>query len=61
MPPNGYIAFSGLSPEFPGVWQINVYVPKTQAPGSQIPIGIIAGSKGNVDANSGFQVTIAVK
>jgi uncharacterized protein (TIGR03437 family) len=55
------ILFSGLSPQFPGVWQVNVYIPKLTTPGNQVPIGIIAGSKGNVEPNSGFQVSIAVK
>ena len=29
-----FIAFSGLSPSFPGMWQINVRIPMATAPGA---------------------------
>ena len=30
-----FIEFSGLSPNFPGMWQINVRIPMATAPGAQ--------------------------
>jgi uncharacterized protein (TIGR03437 family) len=32
------IQYSGVSPQFPGLWQINVQVPSTTAPGSTISV-----------------------
>ena len=34
VPPGKRVQFSGLSPSYPGVWQINVYVPQSVAPSS---------------------------
>jgi uncharacterized protein (TIGR03437 family) len=56
------VSFSGLSPEFPGVWQINVYVPKGVAPGTNIPIAIFIGSLASADLPlTGYVTTITVK
>jgi uncharacterized protein (TIGR03437 family) len=35
-PPGQRVQFSGLSPSYPGVWQINVYVPMGTAPGPTV-------------------------
>jgi uncharacterized protein (TIGR03437 family) len=32
------IQYSGVSPQFPGLWQINVQVPSTTPPGNNIPV-----------------------
>lgn len=56
------VYFSGLSPQFPGIWQINVYIPKTVAPANQTPLAIFINSLSSVDfASSGYVTTICVK
>jgi uncharacterized protein (TIGR03437 family) len=56
------VEFSGLSPQFPGVWQINVRIPKNTGPGSQIPIFIVMDNYTSQTAPStGYVTTIAVK
>ena len=49
------VAFSGLSPEFPGVNQINVVVPQGVTPGNTVPLQLQVGGITTTD-----QVTIAV-
>jgi uncharacterized protein (TIGR03437 family) len=60
-PREEWLQFSGLSPNYPGVWQINVYIPKVVPPGSQIPLAVVLNGVPNWDGTSGFQTTIAVK
>lgn len=60
-PRDEWLQFSGLSPNYPGVWQINVYVPKIVPPGNQVPLAIVLNGVPNWDGTSGFQTTIAVK
>ena len=41
--PNDKILYSGLSPQYPGLWQINIRMPKNgevgaPAPGNTVPI-----------------------
>ncbi len=56
------VYFSGLSPQFPGIWQINVYIPKAVAPATQTPIAVFVNSLSSVDfASSGWVTTICVK
>ena len=56
------VTFSGLSPQFPGIWQINLYIPKAVAPATQTPIAIFINSLSSVDfASSGYVTTICVK
>jgi uncharacterized protein (TIGR03437 family) len=55
------VQFSGLSPQFPGVWQINVRIPKSTGPGAQIPIFIVMNSATSQSAATGYITTIAVK
>jgi uncharacterized protein (TIGR03437 family) len=49
------VAFSGLSPEFPGVNQINVVVPQGVTPGNAVPLQLQVGGITSTD-----QVTIAI-
>jgi uncharacterized protein (TIGR03437 family) len=51
----GQVAFSGLSPEFVGVNQLNVQVPAGVAPGDAVPLVIDIGGR-----LSRADVTIAV-
>jgi uncharacterized protein (TIGR03437 family) len=62
-PPQGQeVNFSGLSPQFPGVWQINLYIPKAVPPSAQTPLAIFVNSLSSVDfASSGYVTTICVK
>jgi uncharacterized protein (TIGR03437 family) len=55
------VQFSGLSPQFPGVWQINVRIPKSTGPGAQIPIFIVMNNVTSPSAATGYVTTIAVK
>jgi uncharacterized protein (TIGR03437 family) len=49
------VAFAGLSPEFPGVNQINVVVPQGVTPGDKVPLQLQAGGITSTD-----KVTIAI-
>ncbi len=60
-PKDQWLQFSGLSPNYPGIWQINVYIPKVTPQGNQVNVAIIYGGLGNIDPSSGFTTTIAVK
>jgi uncharacterized protein (TIGR03437 family) len=60
-PTNGqFIKFSGMSPQFPGLWQINVQIPMSVAPGSTVPIAIQMDDIGS-SIPSDFVLTIAVQ
>ena len=50
------VLFSGLTPQFPGVNQVNVVVPSGITPGNNVPIQIMANS-----ILTSNQVTIAIK
>jgi uncharacterized protein (TIGR03437 family) len=55
-----FVAFSGLSPNFPGMWQINVRVPMATAPGAQ-PLGLLFNSfPDNTPAVSGYRIVFYV-
>jgi len=49
------VPFSGMSPQFPGVNQINAVVPEGVQPGNQVPIQLMVGG-----VTTSNQVTIAV-
>jgi uncharacterized protein (TIGR03437 family) len=56
------VQFSGLSPQFPGVWQINVRIPKNTGPGAQVALVVVMNnytSQTGLTAN--YYTTIAVK
>jgi uncharacterized protein (TIGR03437 family) len=56
------VQFSGLSPQFPGVWQINVRIPKNTGPGAQIPLFIVMNNyTSQTSPTAGYITTIAVK
>jgi uncharacterized protein (TIGR03437 family) len=55
------VQFSGLSPQFPGVWQINVRIPKNTGPGAQIPIFIMMNNVASQSVQTGYVTTISVK
>jgi uncharacterized protein (TIGR03437 family) len=58
--PRRVIQFSGLS-QYPGLWQVNAWIPKVVGVGAQVPIILVAGSMPSTDANSGFRTTICIK
>jgi uncharacterized protein (TIGR03437 family) len=55
------VEFSGLSPAFPGVWQINVRIPKNTGPGAQVPLFIVMDNYTSQTGPTGYITTIAVK
>jgi uncharacterized protein (TIGR03437 family) len=57
-PQSQWVQFSGLS-GFPGLWQINIWIPKGVTPGTQIPVLVLAGSTASSDGS--FRTVIAVK
>lgn len=50
------VIFAGMSPQFPGVNQINIVIPSTVEPGDSVPLQIRLGSATTTD-----QVRIAVR
>jgi uncharacterized protein (TIGR03437 family) len=61
-PQNQWVQYSGLNPQYPGLWQINVYLPKALSPNAQSPILVLLGSTPSTDfATSGWRTTIAIK
>jgi hypothetical protein len=58
------VQFSGPSPSYPGVWQINVYVPQSVAPSSAAgptAVDIIYNNSPAWSANSPWRTYIYVK
>jgi uncharacterized protein (TIGR03437 family) len=55
------VQFSGLSPQFPGVWQINVRIPKNTGPGAQVPLYIMMNNVTSQSVPTGYVTTISVK
>ena len=61
-PPKDQWVQTALSPQFPGVWQINAYIPKETTPGLQVPVGIAAGAFiGNNIQESGYAPSICIR
>jgi uncharacterized protein (TIGR03437 family) len=57
-PANGqFVQFSGLSPSYPGIWQINVQIPMAIPPGVQTILAIVQDGIASVDPNAGTYVT----
>ena len=58
---NNFIQFSGLSPAFPGMWQINVRVPQATALGAQ-PLSLYLDSfPDNLAAVTGYRIVFYVQ
>jgi uncharacterized protein (TIGR03437 family) len=57
------VSFSGLAPGFVGLWQINVRIPETVAPGNAIPLSVqFRGVSANNPQLPGLaRTTIAVR
>ncbi len=56
-----FISFSGLSPSFPGMWQVNVRIPQATAPGAQA-LGLLLNSfPDNLPASTGYRVVFYVQ
>jgi uncharacterized protein (TIGR03437 family) len=55
------VQFSGLSPQFPGVWQINVRIPKNTGPGAQVPLFLVMNNVTSQSVLTGYVTTISVK
>jgi uncharacterized protein (TIGR03437 family) len=58
VPQSQWVPYSGLS-SYPGLWQINMYIPHALPPGTKIPLIIQGGSQLSTDGT--FQVYINVK
>jgi uncharacterized protein (TIGR03437 family) len=55
-----FIQFSGLSPAFPGMWQVNVRIPMSTAPGPQ-PLALFLNSvPDNQNSVTGYRVVFYV-
>ena len=56
-----FISFSGLSPSFPGMWQVNVRIPQATAPGAAA-LGLLLNSfPDNLPASTGYRVVFYVQ
>ena len=55
-----FIQFSGLSPNYPGMWQVNVRIPQATAGGAQ-PLGLFLNSfPDNTPSVTGYRVVFYV-
>jgi len=59
IPQNQWLPYSGLN-FYPGLWQINVYIPHAVAPNTQLPLIITADGEPSVDPQT-FRTYISVK
>jgi uncharacterized protein (TIGR03437 family) len=59
--PSDPVQFSGLSPQFPGVWQINVRVPGITDTTAAVPLVISVNSIGSILPTAGYKTVIYVK
>jgi uncharacterized protein (TIGR03437 family) len=59
IPQNQWLQYSGLN-VFPGLWQINVYIPHAVVPNTKIPLVILGGGQTSTDPGT-FNVYINVK
>jgi uncharacterized protein (TIGR03437 family) len=58
---NNFISFSGLSPSFPGMWQVNVRIPQATAPGAQA-LGLLLNSfPDNLPSSTGYRIVFYVQ
>ena len=55
-----FISFSGLSPSFPGMWQVNVRIPQATAPGVAA-VGLLLNSfPDNAPGTTGYRIVFYV-
>ncbi len=55
-----FVQFSGLSPAFPGMWQVNVRIPQATAAGAQ-PLGLLFNSfADNLPSATGYRIVFYV-
>jgi uncharacterized protein (TIGR03437 family) len=59
--PSDPVQFSGLSPQFPGVWQINVRVPGITDTTAAVPLVVQVNSIGSILPTAGYKTVIYVK
>ncbi len=60
--PASNVLYSGLSPQFPGIWQINLMIPSDAPTGGSVPIKIFQNSIPSIDpTQSVAATTIAIK
>jgi uncharacterized protein (TIGR03437 family) len=55
-----FIQFSGLSPSFPGMWQVNVRIPQATAPGAAAVSLLFNSVPDNVPAATGYRIVFYV-
>jgi uncharacterized protein (TIGR03437 family) len=56
-----FISFSGLSPSYPGMWQVNVRIPQATAPGAAA-LGLLLNSfADNSPASTGYRIVFYVQ
>ena len=55
-----FIQFSGLSPAFPGMWQVNVRVPQACAAGAQVVSFLYDSVPDNVASFTGYKIVFYV-
>jgi uncharacterized protein (TIGR03437 family) len=56
-----YVNYSGLAPDFAGLWQINVQIPLAAQSGNAVVIKVYEKDIPNLDENSTLTTTIAVQ
>jgi hypothetical protein len=56
-----FIQFSGLSPAFPGMWQVNVRIPKSTAPGANALSLFLNNVPDNLVGTTGYGVVFYVE
>ena len=55
------ILFSGLAPNFVGLWQLNIRIPDKVAPDPAVPVAVLFGGVASTSGIPGFTTSIAVK
>jgi uncharacterized protein (TIGR03437 family) len=58
--PPDHIQYSGLAPDLIGVWQINVKIPDSTAPGNQVPVAIQFKSIPSTQGTDGRRITTTI-
>jgi uncharacterized protein (TIGR03437 family) len=58
---NNFISFSGLSPSFPGMWQVNVRIPQATAAGAAALGLLLNYVPDNLPASTGYRIVFYVQ